>query len=285
MPGSNLRAMYKARGLPADVLVFDLEDAVSADQKSNAREQVAAVLAEGGFGRRERVVRVNAMDTPWGHADLEAAALMNTDAVLLPKTAGVDQVRAALSILETAGGREKRIWIMVETPAGVMNAGPLAASSSRLDCLVAGTSDLSKELRLPPDDDRLGLLAPLSWCVMAARAAGLDVLDGVHLDIRDPAGFRNACRQGRQLGFDGKTLIHPDQIEVANEIFSPAEATLERARRIIDAWEKASREGKGITVVDGRLVENLHVDEARRTLNLQKAIEELDPSRAPDPAR
>lgn len=279
MPGSNLRALHKARTLPADVLVFDLEDAVSPNAKADAREQIAAVLWEGGFGARELIVRVNAMETPWGQADLEAAATMKPDAVLLPKIHAAEQIRAALAVLDAAGGADIPLWIMVETPAGVMNAGPLAAASRRLDCLVLGTSDLSREMRLPPDDGRLGLLAPLSWCVSAARAAGLDVLDGVHLDISDADGLRRLCIQGRQLGFDGKTLIHPGQIAAANEVFAPGDDELKMAREIIDAWDRATRQGKGITVVRGRLIENLHVDEAHRTLKLHEAIKALNQAR------
>lgn len=276
MPGANLRAMNKARTLPADALVFDLEDAVSPGAKADARERIAAVIGEGGFGARERIVRVNAMDTPWGRADLEAAASMKPDAVLLPKVFAAEQIRAALAVLDAAGGGEIPLWIMIETPAGVMNAGPLAAAGQRLDCLVLGTSDLSREMRLPRDDNRLGLLAPLSWCISAARAAGLDVLDGVHLDFSDANGLRRLCTQGRQLGFDGKTLIHPDQIAIANEIFGPGDDELETAREILDAWDRAVLAGKGVTVVRGRLIENLHADEARRILELHEAIRALD---------
>lgn len=276
MPGSNLRAMNKARTLPADALVFDLEDAVSPGAKPDARERIAAVIGEGGFGARERIVRVNAMESPWGRADLEAAASIKPDAVLLPKVFAAEQIRAALAVLDAAGGGEIPLWIMIETPAGVMNAGPLAAASQRLDCLVLGTSDLSTEMRVPGDDNRLGLLAPLSWCISAARAAGLDVLDGVHLDISDANGLRRLCIQGRQLGFDGKTLIHPDQIAIANEVFGPGDDELETAREILDAWDRAVLAGKGVTVVRGRLVENLHAAEARRILELHEAIQALN---------
>lgn len=276
MPGANLRAMNKARTLPADALVFDLEDAVSPGAKADARERIAAVIGEGGFGARERIVRVNAMDTPWGRADLEAAASMKPDAVLLPKVIAAEQIRAALAVLDAAGGGEIPVWIMIETPAGVINAGPLAAASQRLDCLVLGTSDLSTEMRLPRDDNRLGLLAPLSWCISAARAAGLDVLDGVHLDISDANGLRRLCIQGRQLGFDGKTLIHPDQIAIANEVFGPGDDELETAREILDAWDRAVLAGKGVTVARGRLIENLHAEEARRILELHEAIQALN---------
>ena len=278
MPGSNRRAMHKARTLSVDAVVFDLEDAVSPNAKSDAREQVAAVIEEGGYGTRELIVRVNAAETPWGQADLETVASVKPDGVLLPKVETAEQVHAALAALEAAGGAEIPLWIMVETPAGVMNAGALAASSQRLRCIVIGTSDLSKEMRLPPDESRLGLLAALSWCISAARTAGLDVLDGVHLDIADAAGFRRLCVQGRQLGFDGKTLIHPGQIAIANEIFGPSEEEALSAREIIDAWNQATLEGKGVTVVRGRLVENLHVDEARRMLELLEAINRQRPS-------
>ena len=272
MPGSNRRAVNKARSLAADVVVVDLEDAVAPEAKADARAQVVAEIGQGGFGRREVIVRVNALDTVWGAADLEAVAPLAVDGVLLPKVESPDQVREAASRLDGAGGGALPLWVMVETPAGVINAPAIAAAGDRLRCLVLGTSDLGKDMRLPPDESRLGLLSPLSWCVAAARAAGLDVLDGVHLDIADGDGFRRLCEQGRRLGFDGKTLIHPDQIAAANEIFGPTDEEVDSAREIIDAWERARRDGQGVAVVRGRLVENLHVEAARRTLDLYEII-------------
>ncbi len=276
MPGSNARALEKARTLPADAVVFDLEDAVAPEAKADARQQVAETLARGGYGPREVVVRVNDPNTSWGDDDLMTLATLEFDGVLLPKVDSADQVRAAIEVLNASGGSRQAIWVMIETPAGVVRATEIAGASKRLACMVMGTSDLSKDMRVPAEDERLGLMAPLSWCVTVARAFGIDILDGVQLDLESDAAYRRICTQGRRLGFDGKTLIHPKQIAAANEIFSPAAEEVEKAREIIDAWDRARAEGKGITVVRGRLVETLHVEEAKRTLELVEAIRELE---------
>ena len=260
MPGANVRAMEKARALACDVVILDLEDAVAPDAKDAARRQVAEAVAAGGFGRREVVIRVNGADTPWGGADIEMAAASACDAVLLPKVEAAPELRPG-----------KPLWCMVETPRGVLRAEAIAAAAG-VECLVMGTSDLTSDLRARHAPDRLPMLASLSLCLLAARAHGCAILDGVHLGLDDEAGFARACAQGRELGFDGKTLIHPKQVEAANAAFGPSEAEIGQARRVIAAHEQAEREGKGVVVLDGRLVENLHVAEARRTLAFAEAI-------------
>lgn len=276
MPGSNARALEKARTLPADAVVFDLEDAVAPEAKADARRRVADSLGRGGYGPREVVVRINDLNTSWGDDDLVTLAPLEFDGVLLPKVDSAEQVRAAVDMLDACGGNHHNLWVMIETPAGVLRAGEIAAASRKLACMVMGTSDLSKEMRVPAEDERLGLIAPLSWCVTVARAFAVDILDGVQLDLDDEAGYRQVCEQGRRLGFDGKTLIHPKQIAAANEIFSPAADEVENAREIIDAWDHTRSEGQGITVVRGRLVETLHVEQAKRTLALVEAIREFE---------
>jgi citrate lyase subunit beta / citryl-CoA lyase len=273
MPGSNARALDKARSLPADALIFDLEDAVAPEAKANAREQVGAALQAGGYGPRETIVRVNALATPWGQADLAAAARAGADAVLIPKVESADAVRQALAVLDGAGGpADLPLWCMMETPRAMLHAEAIAAAHPRLACLVMGTSDLAKELHAAHTPLRLPLLTALGLCLLAARACGLAILDGVHLDLEDDKGFAAACRQAAELGFDGKTLIHPKQIGPANEAFAPDAETLARARRIIAAHEQAVRDGQGVVVVEGRLVEHLHVVEARRQVQLAEAI-------------
>jgi citrate lyase subunit beta/citryl-CoA lyase len=270
MPGSNARALDKARTLPADVLVLDLEDAVAPDMKVEARARVVAATRAGGYGRREIVVRVNALGTPWGRDDLAAAAAAGADAVLLPKVESAETVSAALAAL----GPAPAMWCMLETPRGILNAPSIAAASPRVTALVMGTSDLTKDLHARATRDRLPLLTSLQLCVLAARAAGITALDGVHLDLDDEGGFTAACRQAADLGFDGKTLIHPKQVGIANDVFAPAASDVDWARRVIVAHADAVAQGRGVVVLDGRLIENLHVDEARRVLALADAIAE-----------
>ncbi|HYC03638.1 MAG TPA: CoA ester lyase [Azospirillaceae bacterium] len=273
MPGSNARALEKAKSLPADGLILDLEDAVAPDAKEQARAQVLDALRQGGFGRRELVVRVNGLDTPWGHADLVAAATSGADAVLIPKVESAESVRQADRILREAGAPDPlALWVMMETAMGMLNAKDIAGASPRLACLVMGTSDLAKELHAAHTPLRLPMVTALGLSLLAARAHGLAILDGVHLDLEDEAGLEAACRQGRELGFDGKTLIHPKQLDAANRAFAPSDAELAAARRIIAAHAEAAASGKGVVVVDGRLVEALHVAEARRTVALAEAI-------------
>jgi citrate lyase subunit beta/citryl-CoA lyase len=270
MPGSNARALEKARTLPADALVFDLEDAVAPDAKAQARAQVVAAVRAGGYGRREVVVRVNAPGTPWGRDDLSAMASAHAEAVLLPKVESPETVHAALAAL----GPAPAVWCMLETPRGILNAAAIAAVSPRVTALVMGTSDLTRDLHARATRDRLPLVTSLQLSVLAARAAGITALDGVHLDLEDDAGFAAACRQAADFGFDGKTLIHPKQIATANEVFAPAPGDVDWARRVIAAHAGAVAGGRGVVVLDGRLIENLHVDDARRVLALAEAIAE-----------
>lgn len=276
VPGSNPRALEKARALPADGLIFDLEDAVAPMAKEEARTAVMAALATGGYGGRELVLRVNALDTPWGHADLAAAATMPIDAVLLPKIENPDRVRLAAALLDALGAPpERAVWCMLETPLGILDARPIAAASPRLAAVVLGSSDLTKDLHAAHTRDRLPLMTALQLALLAARAYGLAALDGVHLDLSDDDGFALACRQGRELGFDGKTLIHPKQIEAANTAFAPSVEEVAWSRRIIAAYDEAARSGKGVVLVDGKLIENLHVDNARRVVAVAEAIAQV----------
>jgi citrate lyase subunit beta/citryl-CoA lyase len=279
MPGANSRALEKARELPADGLIFDLEDAVAPDMKKGARAMAAAEAGQGGYGKRELVLRVNALDTEWGEGDLKMASAMRIDAVLLPKVESADRVRESIAVLDHAGAPASlAIWCMIETPRGVLAAAEIAASSPRVTALVMGTSDLTKYLHAREMPDRAPLLTSLQLVLLAARAHGLPALDGVHLDLNDDEGFAAACAQGRALGFDGKTLIHPKQIAAANTAFAPSEDEIAQAKKIIAAHDAALAAGKGITVVDGRLIENLHVEAAHRLVALAEAIAELEAS-------
>lgn len=276
MPASNPRALDKARGLPADGLIFDLEDAVAPGAKDMARSAATAAIAAGGWGGRETVLRVNRLATPWGAADLAAAARLPLDAVLLPKVESAEEVRRAVETLDTAGAPPAlAVWCMLETPPGILEARPIAAASPRLAAVVAGTSDLTKDLRALPTPDRLPLLPALGLLLLAARAHGLAALDGVHLDLTDDEGFVLACRQGRALGFDGKTVIHPKQIAGANAAFAPSAEEVAWSRRVVAAHAEAEAKNQGVVLLDGRLIENLHVEEARRLLALVAAIDRL----------
>lgn len=273
MPGSNPRALEKGRSLPADGLILDLEDAVAPDAKKQGRIEIAQALEnKAAYGGRELIVRVNGLDTPWGHSDLTAMAKVGADGILLPKVDSSDTVRRALHVLELAGAPAGlQIWCMMETPRGILHAEEIA-NQEHVTCLVMGTSDLTKDLQALHTPQRLPMLASLSICLLAARAARISIVDGVHLDLNDDEGFEASCRQGRELGFEGKTLIHPKQIEAANAAFGPSSDDIAWARRIIAASEAAKEEGKGVVVVDGKLVENLHVLEARRLVALSEAI-------------
>ena len=275
VPGANPKALAKAASLPADGLIFDLEDAVLPEAKPAARAAVIERVAAGGFGHREIVIRVNGLDTEWGTDDLRAAAASGAHGVLLPKVDGPDTVIEAVSLLERHHAPAKlKIWVMAETPRGVLALERIAASSKRLAVIVMGTADLAKALRLAEDPQRTGLLAALSHCILAARAQGLDILDGVFTDIGDHPGFRTACQQGKALGFDGKSLIHPGQIDCANEIFGIPEAQAEAARELLSVWEAAAASGSGIAVMQGRMIERLHAEEAQRVLTLHQAIKQ-----------
>jgi len=273
MPGANTRALEKSRELPADGLIFDLEDAVAPDAKEGARASVVAAVRQGGYGRRELVLRVNPLDSAWGEADLVTAASLPLDAVLLPKVESAERVRETAARLSAAPGLA--IWCMIETPHGVLAAAEIAAAP-RVAALVMGTSDLTKDLRAREMPDRQPLLTSLQLVLLAARARGLAALDGVHLDLADDTGFAAACAQGRTLGFDGKTLIHPRQIAPANAAFAPTLDEVAQARAVIAAHAEAIAAGEGVAVFRGRLIENLHVEAARRTVVLAEAIAALD---------
>lgn len=277
MPGSNARALDKGRSLPADGLILDLEDAVAPDAKVTAREQIVAALQHGGYGRREIAVRVNPLDSPWGKDDVKAMAATGADAILLPKVESAAMVHALESLMEASGAPDTMgIQCMMETPLGMLNAQAVAAASPRITCLVMGTSDLVKDLQAAHTPDRLPVLTSLGLCILAARAHGIAITDGVHLDLDDEAGFAAQCRQGKELGFDGKTLIHPKTIAKANEVFAPSQAEIDWSHKIIAAHAEATAAGKGVVVVDGKLVENLHVENARRLVALDEAIRELE---------
>jgi citrate lyase subunit beta/citryl-CoA lyase len=273
MPGSNARALEKGRSLAADALILDLEDAVAPDAKDLARTQIAEAVEASGYGRRELIVRVNALDSPWGKDDIAAVAGCGADAILLPKVESAAMVREAEELMDAAGAPpETAIMCMMETPLGMLHAEAVAGASERLSCLVMGTSDLVKDLYASHTTSRLPVLASLSLCLLAARAYGLAIVDGVHLDLDDEEGFAAACRQGKELGFDGKTLIHPKTIAKANEVFAPSDEEVAFSHRIIAAHAEAAAEGKGVVVIDGKLIENLHVENAERLVALAEAI-------------
>jgi citrate lyase subunit beta/citryl-CoA lyase len=276
MPGSNTRALEKGRALPADALILDLEDAVAPDAKDSGRANIAAALAAGGYGAREILLRVNGLETVWGRDDLVALARAGADGIVLPKVESADTVRKSIAILDAAGGpSDLAIWCMIETPLGVLRAEEIALASPRVGGFVMGTSDLAKELHCLHTPRRLPFMTSLNHVILVCRAFGLAALDGVHLDLDDDDGFEESCRQGLELGFDGKTLIHPKTIAVANEIFGPSAREIEQSRAIIAAFEDARAAGNGVVVLDGKLVENLHVDNARRILALADAIKSL----------
>ncbi|MDE2229954.1 MAG: CoA ester lyase [Alphaproteobacteria bacterium] len=277
VPGTNARALEKARSLKADALIFDLEDSVAPDAKAASRDAIAAALAQGGYGRRELILRVNALNTEWADGDLKAAARMRLDAVLLPKVESEAEPRKAEAILISSGAPlDLGLWCMMETARGMLHAEAIATATPRLRAFVMGTADLSKELHAEETPSREPMATALGLCILAARAYGLAVLDGVHFDITDAEGFARSCRQGRMLGFDGKTLIHPGTIAAANTIFAPDAATLNHARRVIAAFNEAKARGKGVAVLDGRLIERLHVAAAERALALAAAIAKLE---------
>lgn len=277
MPGANVRALEKARNLDADVLLLDLEDAVAPEVKAEARTNVVTAVRQRFYGQREVVVRVNGLTTPWGRDDMLAAAAASPDAILLPKVSSHDDVYKAAAILREAGAPQSlRLWAMIETPLALLRLEGLAALHrdplSRLDVFVLGTNDLARETGARFVPGRAPMAGWLSMAVAAARAYGVDILDGVYNDLADKPGFAEECVQGRDFGMDGKTLIHPDQIDVCNKIFSPDEADVALARRTVDAFDLPENNGKGAIRLDGRMVELLHADMARRTLALVDAI-------------
>ncbi len=266
IPGSKERALDKARTLPVDAIIFDLEDAVTPEAKVEARATLAAALKQGGYGNRARIVRINALDTPWGREDALAVAKMEADAVLLPKVNNALDVQA---LAELVG--DVPIWAMMETCRGIWNAMEVAAHPA-VQGFVAGTNDLAKELNCRSRADRLPMMTSLQMMLLAARANGVIAVDGVYNQFKDDDGLRVECEQGRDMGFDGKTLIHPAQVDVTNTAFSPSEAEIDLARRQIDAFEEIERSGQGVAVVDGKIVENLHVETARKVIAMASAI-------------
>jgi citrate lyase subunit beta/citryl-CoA lyase len=271
MPGANERALEKAKTIAADALILDLEDAVAPDAKEAARDRVCAAV--GDYGSREVTIRVNGLDTDWHDADLRAAASAGPAAVVVPKVNSAAEVHNIERALELGGAPEHtKIWAMLETPIAILRAAEIASASERLEVLVMGTNDLAKELHADFVPGRGPLLTALSQCVLAARATGKAILDGVYNDVKDLEGFEAECRQGREFGFDGKTLIHPGQVEPCNRVFAPSEEDIDRSRRIIEAFTAAQAEGRGVVTVDGRMIENLHVDNARRVLALAEAV-------------
>lgn len=276
IPGSNVRALDKARSLPVDAIIFDLEDAVAVDAKADARATLADALAEGGYGQRLGIVRINGLDSDWGSADLDAILPTGPQAVLLPKAESAAQVEAVAARLDAVPAcADTRIWTMMETPRGILNAAEIAAAP-RMGGFVMGTNDLAKELRTRFTPDRQPLVTSLQICLLAARARGIAIVDGVYNAFKDDDGLRRECEQGRDMGFDGKTLIHPAQVPIANEIFAPSQEDIDLARRQIAAFEAAEAEGKGVAVVDGKIVENLHIVTARQTLGKAEAIAALE---------
>lgn len=274
MPGSNARALEKGRTLAADALILDLEDSVAPDVKDVGRSQIVEALTEGGFGNKEISVRINPIDTEWGMADVEAMASIPCDALVLPKVDSAQMVLDLAAKMHAAGApAEMSIWCMIETPLGVLDAHEIASAHPRVGCLVMGLNDLAKDLRCRHTVDRLPFIFSLSKCVLAARAAGISILDGAYMDLNDEDGFRTSCEQGRDLGMDGKTLIHPKTIDAANEAFAPTANDLAWAEKIISAHAEAIKAGKGVVVVDGKLIENLHVAEAERLIDLSDAIQ------------
>ncbi len=275
MPGSNARALEKARTLPADALILDLEDAVAPDAKDLARSQVCDAVKARGFGKREIVIRVNGLSTPWGEADLAAAAEAKPDAILVPKISAGSELNVIESKLGPAD-RSIAVWAMVETPLAILNIASIASAGGRLACFVMGTNDLIKEIRGVHTQDRMNLSAALGLSVLAARANGIAVIDGVYNDIQNADGFKAACEQARAFGFDGKTLIHPSQVEPCNAVFAPSADEVEAARKLIAAFALPENKGKGAIKLDGRMVELLHAQIARQTVAMADAIAALE---------
>lgn len=281
MPGANDRALEKARSLAADALILDLEDSVAPEAKDEAREKVVAAVRKGGYGRREVVIRPNALETAWGTADILAAASAAPDAILVPKVQRAGDIISAAKILKSVNVPEKtKLWAMMETPQAILHAAEIAAAGAdpenRLVCLVMGTNDLLKESRARALHDRFAVVPWLALTVVAARGYGLDIIDGVYNDFRDETGFRKECEQGRTLGMDGKTLIHPSQVAPCNEIFAPTDEEITWSIKIIRAFDEPENVHKGVITVDGKMVERLHLVQAKRTVAIAGAIKEIE---------
>jgi citrate lyase subunit beta/citryl-CoA lyase len=273
MPSSNERALEKAKTIPCDAIIFDLEDAVAPDAKPAARDAACAAVQSGEYGRRELIIRVNGIDTEWHADDAAAAAKAGPDVILVPKVNSADEVRTLVAAMEAGGApQHTSLWAMVETPIAMLNALSIAQASPRLTGFVMGTNDLVKELYAEHVPGRQPVITGLGLALLAARAAGIVIIDGVYNDVKNTDGFLAECRQGRELGFDGKTLIHPGQVEGANETFAPSAEAIEDARGILAAWDARST---GVVTYNGRMIENLHVESARRTLAIADAIAAL----------
>ena len=281
MPGANDRALEKSRSLPADALILDLEDSVAPDAKVEARNKVVATVKEGGYGRREVVIRPNALETAWGTADILAAASASPDAILIPKVQHPGDIISAAKILKSVNAPEKtKLWAMMETPLSILHAAEIAAvgadPENRLVCLVMGTNDLLKESRARALHDRFAVVPWLAMAVVASRAFGLDIIDGVYNDFKDEKGFRHECEHGRTLGMDGKTLIHPSQVAPCNEIFSPSDEEVAWSKKIIRAFDEPEHANKGVITVDGKMVERLHLVQAKRTVAIANSVKEIE---------
>ena len=276
-PGSRPQIFEKMAASAADVINLDLEDAVAPGEKDAARDLVCEAVHQGGYAPREVIVRINGLDTPWGDADLNAAATSGADAILVPKVESAAMVRDVRARMKAVGAPDgMTIWAMMETPLGMLNAAEIAASSDRLAVLVMGTNDLVKDLGAAHTDTRLPVITALGLCMLAARAHGLAILDGVYNAFKDDEGLKAACAQGVEMGFDGKTLIHPAQLEITNSAFAPSPEAIALAERHVAAFAKAEADGKGIAVVDGQIVENLHVEMARALLEKARMIREME---------
>jgi citrate lyase subunit beta / citryl-CoA lyase len=276
MPAANERALEKAKTLAADCIIFDLEDAVAPDAKEAARQAACSAAASGDYGGRELTIRCNGLETPWGTADLGAIAVSTAAAVVVPKVGSVAYLDEVSALLGGAGAPiSMTIWAMIETPTAILDVRAIAAHP-RVSVLIMGTNDLARELRAPMVPGRRALLPHLAAALLAAREAGKAILDGVYNDIKDLDGFTDECAQGVEFGFDGKTLIHPGQIDIANEAWAPSVADVDQARRVIAAFDEAVADGRGVVTVDGRMIENLHVANAQRTLAIADAIAALD---------
>lgn len=275
MPAANERALEKAKTIPADAIIFDLEDAVAPDSKVSARSSAVAAVQSGEYGNRELTIRCNGLDTEWGADDVAAAGAAGPSAVVIPKVDSVSMVDDVSALLDDAGApSELKIWPMIETPAAIFNVREIAAHP-RVAVLIMGTNDLAKELRSPLVEGRHPLVPHLATALLAAREAGKVAIDGVYNDVKNADGFAAECRQGMEMGFDGKTLIHPSQVDPANDMWAPSADEIDYAERVIAAFDEAVAEGKGVVTVDGRMIENLHVDNARRTLATAAAINAL----------
>ena len=274
MPGANARAQEKAKDLDVDTIILDLEDSVSPEHKVEARERVCQAVRDGGYGHRELIIRTNGLDTQWHAEDLAAAAAAGPDGILVPKVNSAEEVHQIEAAMVKAGApATTRLWAMVETPVAIRNVYEIAAASERLAVLVMGTNDLVAELYAVHVPGRAPIMPALAQCLLGARATGKTILDGVYNDVRDPDGFEAECQQGREFGFDGKTIIHPTQVEPANRIFAPSPEAIEHSRVVIEAFKEATAAGKGVLTVNGKMIENLHVRDAERILALAEAIQ------------